>query len=69
MGFLTNPKTGRIMAPEDLFKREVKEWGEAFGTFGRELFGAGKTGGKKMFVTSEAELRKMLGSVHDFKRR
>ena len=69
MGFLTDPKTGKIMDADDFLKREKKEWGDALGTFAKECFGAGKKQRDAMFLTSDAELRKMMGSVHNFKGR
>ena len=40
MGFLTDPKTGKIMKAEDFIRRERKEWGAALGVFAREILGS-----------------------------
>jgi hypothetical protein len=69
MGFFTDPKTGKMMDAEKFIKREKKEWGDALGTFAKECIGAGTKQRDAMFLTSEADLKKMMGSAHNFKGR
>ncbi len=69
MHYFSDPKTGRLMKAEDFLRRERKEWGQAFGAVAKELFSFSKKQGKNFVVTSEADLKKLLGSAHDFKRR
>ena len=50
-------------------RRERKEWGQALGAVAKELFGFGVKQGGALFISSEAELKKLLGSAHNFKGR
>ncbi len=61
-GFFRDPNTGRLMKAEDFIRRERREWGEAFATFGKELFGFGKQQGKAAIRISEDELKVLLGA-------
>lgn len=69
MGFLTDKKTGKLIDPGKLMKREAVEWGSALGSVIRECFGAGKKQSSAMFLTSETDLKRILGSAHDFKKK
>jgi hypothetical protein len=69
MGFFTDEKTGKTIDPGKLMKREKDEWIDALGSVINECFGAGKKQSGAMFLTSEADLKKMMGSVHNFKKR
>lgn len=61
-GFLRDAKTGKLMKAEDFIKRERKEWGEAFTTFGKELLGFGKQQGKAAIQITEEELKILIGT-------
>ena len=69
MGFLTDPKTGRRMNADQFIAREKKEWGEALGVFAKECLGFGAKQGVDFFVTTEGEIRKMLNSPYNRRRR
>jgi len=66
--YFSDPKTGKLMKAEDFLKREKKEWGQALGTLFKECVGHGKSGGEQMLITTDKELRKMMGSAHNFKK-
>ncbi len=69
MGFLTDPKTNQCLTVKNLAKRETKEWGEALGTFAKEVFGAGKQAVRQTRLMSEDQAHEFLNSALNTKRR
>ena len=69
MGFLTNPKTGKRMTPDELIRRETKEWGEAFETFAKEIVGVGRKSGRTLLSNLDKELIELIKDQRQRKRR